>query len=109
MSEIVDIFNYICVKSGLNVAKEIKRTSIYKLTKYFNNNSLFINRTSPTEVFGIIRELENNKLPGIETLKSVTQYTAETISNIFNKIVETGQFSSCLKLYLVISPDLEKK
>lgn len=98
----------------LNVAEEaIPSTFVsVELSNKFSTiervkDSIFLNPTSPEEIFNIIKNLDSNKAIGddginVSTLKTLNIHIAERLSIIINHMFECGSYPDSLKIGIVV-------
>lgn len=107
--EIANNFNNYFVNVGEKLASQITSDrNIFKFGTCTNvSNTCFLEPTSPTEIFNLINELENNKGGGpylldSGVLQSNINLFSEILSSLFNNILQTGAYPDSLKLSRVI-------
>ncbi|KAG5877351.1 hypothetical protein JTB14_005151 [Gonioctena quinquepunctata] len=95
--EFADCFNNHYFSVGRNLANKIQQPINYLLKKVSTAHSLFMKPTTEKQIIETITCLEINRTPGIdeiraESLKEMKTEIAFPLTNIINKIIETGRF-----------------
>ena len=102
-----NIFNNYFSNIGINLKNKITcNTSFEKYLPPSLVSSIFFTPSSPSEIKNIINKLKNtnntiNKM-GSKTFKYCSDKISKPISDIFNKIIQTGIYPSELKIACII-------
>ena len=107
IKSIANVFNNIYIKTGVKLAKEIKRNPRYSPKRVNSINSIFLTATNSAEVQETIMSLKNNKAPGIdglraETLRNISSSVSEPLAYILNRCMEVGYCPSAFKASVVL-------
>ena len=105
--EIANSFNDYYTNLGQNLAEKIERSHVATpLQLTHNANSIYLSEVTIPEVEEAIKELKNNKLPGIdniksETIKKISALIVKPLAHLINMTIKQGKVPSVFKVGII--------
>lgn len=104
--EIANLFNSHYASVGKKLAEQIHKPPSNPLPRNTNNCSIYLDPVTEMEISDIINNLKNKKSPGIDQIsgdmfKHIQIHIKTPITYLANKVIETGQFPSSLKIGII--------
>lgn len=107
--QVSNTFNDFFCRVGEDLANDIDSDkNIWKFrTLPMQSSSIHLRQATVSEVILLIKELDCNKSPGPDNISAETIKThhisfAKILTEVFNEIIETGEFPECLKIARVV-------